>query len=377
MSTTAGQGGLRIAMIGTRGVPAAYGGFETAVEEIGQRLVRRGHRVLVYRRSAAVDDAPEWYLGMRTLTLPALRTKTAETLSHSALSVAHSVAVARPDVAFVFNAANAPFLPALRRAGIPVATHVDGLEWKRAKWDNRGKRYYQWAEARAVQWSDALIADADGIAEYYLQRFGARTETLTYGAPILTDPGSDRLPTGIEPHRYHLVVARFEPENHVLEIVRGFAASQAEHPLIVVGAAPFAQAYTEQIAAAAAGDDRIRLVGRVDDQTALDQLYANSLTYLHGHSVGGTNPSLLRAMGAGACVLAYDVNFNREVAGPDAWYWTTPTDVADLLAAVEADPEHAAAIGGGLRKRAAERYRWDEVAEGYEALALRLVAARG
>ncbi len=367
---------LRIAMIGTRGVPAAYGGFETAVEEIGSRLTGRGHRVLVYCRNTGSGEAPDRYRGMRAVTLPALHTKTLETLSHTGISVAHTVALARPDVAFVFNAANAPFLPVLRAARIPVATHVDGLEWQRAKWGPNGRNYYLWAERTAVRWSDALIADAQGIADYYQQTYRTPTELIAYGAPILHDPGADLLPRGVQPRAYHLVVARFEPENHVLEIVQGYARSKSADPLLVVGAAPFAQRYTEQISATAAGDERIVLLGRVDDQAALDQLYANALTYLHGHSVGGTNPSLLRAMGAGAQVLAFDVNFNREVAGPDARYFATPADLAALLDEAEADPEGAVAAGSALQQRASQRYRWDAVTDGYEALAQRL-AQRG
>ena len=359
-------------MIGTRGVPAAYGGFETAIEEIGSRLAAQGHRILVYCRDTGGGHSPERYRGMRTLTLPALHTKTAETLSHTGLSVAHAVSRAHPDVAFVFNAANAPFLPLLRTSGIPVATHVDGLEWRRSKWGGNGRRYYLWAERASVRWSDALIADAAGIADYYRERYGAATEEIAYGAPILHGAGYDLLPGQLQAHGYHLVVARFEPENHVLEIVQGYAQSAARHPLIVVGSAPFAEAYTEQIRAVAEGDERIRLLGRVDDQDVLDQLYANALTYLHGHSVGGTNPSLLRAMGAGTHVIAFDVSFNREVAGSDARFFAGPSDIAEALLAAEAEPEMALAAGAAVQKRAAERYRWDDVADAYLALAARL-----
>lgn len=373
---TAAGGGppLRIAMIGTRGVPAAYGGFETAVEEIGSRLVESGHRVLVYARNP--EPAPAWYRGMRVVDLPALRTRSTETLSHTGLSALHAVTKAKPDMAFVFNAANAPFLPVLRAAGIPVATHVDGLEWQRTKWGPNGRRYYQWAERAAVRLSDALIADARGIAEYYRDTYAAETVELAYGAPLLTDPGNDLLPAGLLPKQYHLVVARFEPENHVLEIVQGYAQSSGKLPLIVVGAAPFAEAYTQQIEAVARDDERIHLVGRVDDQDALDQLYGNALTYLHGHSVGGTNPSLLRAMGAAAEVIAYDVVFNREVAGPQARYFAEPADLPDLLHQAEADPAMSEAAGRAGQKIAAERYRWDDVAQGYLALAQSLVDQR-
>ncbi|MGY2085166.1 DUF1972 domain-containing protein [Blastococcus sp. SYSU DS0539] len=360
---------MRIAMVGTRGVPARYGGFETAVEEVGRRLVDRGHEVVVYcRTTPGRHERPARHLGMELVHLPAARKRALETLSHSALSVAHLVAH-RTDAAFVFNAANSPLLPALRTFGIPVATHVDGLEWKRAKWGAVGQRYYRFAEALAVRWSDALIADAQGIADYYRSQFDAPTTLLTYGAPLIA-PGTDRLAElGLEPGGFHLVVARFEPENHVDVIVDGYRRSAARKPLVVVGSAPYSDAYTSRVRELA--DDRVRFLGGVWDQEQLDQLYAHAFTYLHGHSVGGTNPSLLRAIGAGAAVLAYDVDFNREVVEDSGRFFVGPDDVAALVGAAEADPEQVRRDGARARELA-KGYDWDVVAAGYEQLAHRL-----
>jgi glycosyltransferase involved in cell wall biosynthesis len=371
---------MRIAMIGTRGVPARYGGFETCVEEVGHRLAKRGHDVTVYCRRADGSEGGdtaelEEHLGMRLVHLPALRRKTLETLSHTALSVRHAF-VERPDVAFVFNAANAPLLPFLRLRRIPVVTHVDGLEWKRAKWNGVGQRYYRAAESLAVRWSDALIADAAGIQDYYSDRFSVSADYIPYGAPILVDPGRGKIAElGLLSGEYHLVVARFEPENHVDLAVEGYLRSTAERPLVVVGAAPYADQYTAKIKKLAAGDSRVRLLGSVWDQDLLDQLYGNALTYIHGHSVGGTNPSLLRAMGAGAATSAFDVNFNREVLGEFGRYFTGPDDVAALCEQAEADP-----AGTGKRGRAQvaslDRYEWDDVADKYETLAYRMSGSR-
>jgi glycosyltransferase involved in cell wall biosynthesis len=359
-------------MVGTRGVPARYGGFETAVEEIGRRLADAGHRVVVYCRTSPDDEGPrpERHLGMELVHLPAARKRSLETLSHTALSVTHLVRH-RTDVAFVFNAANSPLLPVIRAARIPVATHVDGLEWKRAKWGPTGQRYYRAAEALSVRWSDALIADAAGIADYYTREFGAPTTLLTYGAPLIA-PGSDRLAElGLEPGGYHLVVARFEPENHVDVIVDGYRRSAAGKPLVVVGSAPYSDEYTARVHDLA--DDRVRFLGGVWDQVQLDQLYASAYTYLHGHSVGGTNPSLLRAIGAGAPVIAFDVDFNREVVADAGRYFADAADVAARLDEAEADPAAVAAAGARARELAAG-YDWDEVAAGYERLARRLAA---
>lgn len=363
---------LSIAMIGTRGVPAAYGGFETAIEEIGRRLVERGHSVTVYCRSKD-GEKPAEHLGMSLVHLPALHVKVAETLSHTALSTLHALAHRAPDAAFVFNAANAPFVPLLRAKGIPTAVHVDGLEWKRDKWGGIGKRYYRAAETTAVRTSDALIADAQGIADYYEDEFGVPTELISYGATIIDAPTSHKIAEiGLTPGGFHLVVARFEPENHVREIVEGYSASDATLPLVVVGSAPYSADYTTAIEAVAARDPRIRMLGGVWDQDLLDELYANALTYVHGHSVGGTNPSLLRAIGAGTAVLAWDVAFNREVTVENGRYFASAAALAPLLESAEADVTGTLSTGDRLRERAASTYDWDLVTTGYEQLAARL-----
>jgi glycosyltransferase involved in cell wall biosynthesis len=178
---------------------------------------------------------------------------------------------------------------------------------------------------------------------------------------------------GLQPKGYHLVVARFEPENHVLEIVEGYHRSTAQLPLVIVGSAPYADQYTAQIKNVADADDRIQLLGGVWDQQQLDELYANALCYLHGHSVGGTNPSLLRAMGAGAAVVAYDVDFNREVLG-DGRFFGTPSELAAQVQDLEQDSEGTIDRGSHYRERARRLYRWDDVASKYEDLLSRLAA---
>lgn len=250
-----------------------------------------------------------------------------------------------------------------------MAVHVDGLEAQRAKWEGFGAKYYAWAERTSVKHADAIIADAHGIADHIRRTYGRESVYLPYGAP-LTDPPAARLAElGLAEQGYHLTVARFEPENHVLEIVRGYRASQARLPLIVVGAASYSHDYSEAVAQAAAGDPRVRLLGSVWDQELLDQLYVGARSVLHGHSVGGTNPSLLRAMGASARVTAYDCVFNREVtAGHARWF----VDEAGVATAVTADERQPDNRGHALRARAEHDYRWEDVIAGYADLCARL-----
>jgi len=334
--------------------------------------VRQGHDVLVYCRYRGQHQRS--HLGMRLVNLPALRLKATETLSHTFLS-ALDVTWRKVDAAIVFNAANAALVPLLKGRGIPVAVHVDGLEWKRDKWSDLGKRYYLLSERLAVRWADRLIADSRGIQSYYRQRYGAASDYLTYGAPILERSGAERLAdVGLSPQRFHLVVARLEPENNVHLVVEGYRRSAARHPLVVVGGAPYGERYIESLRAMA--DDRVRFLGGVWDQELLNALYSHCLTYFHGHSVGGTNPSLLRAMGAAAPVAAIDVEFNREVLGDTGTFFVSADDVADALARAEADPASTLARGRRAQHRAAASYDWDEVATGYEQLCRELVAGR-
>lgn len=356
-------------MMGTRGVPAQYGGFETAIEEIGRRLVADGHEVVVYCRNPG--QSQRVHLGMKLVNLPAVRRKSLETLSHTLLSALHAALRGRPDVAVLFNAANFPFIPLLRVAGIPVAVHLDGLEWKRAKWKGWGQRYYKAAERLSVRWADEVIADARGIADHVRDAYGRESVYIPYGAPVIS-PGSDRLADiGLSPGGFHLVVARFEPENHVELIVDGYGRSAASLPLVVVGSAPYADVYT-QLVRSRADDARVRFLGPVWDQELLDQLYANCASYLHGHSVGGTNPSLLRAMGAGAPVIAYDVNFNREVTGGHLKAFTGADDVARAIEEAESDPASSSQRALQALAHAERSYSWDAVSNEYAALCLGL-----
>jgi glycosyltransferase involved in cell wall biosynthesis len=304
------------------------------------------------------------------VNLRSLRKRSLETLSHTGLSVLHAMRH-KPDAAVLFNAGNAPYIPLLKARGIPTAVHVDGLEWKRAKWEGWGALYYRRAEAVAARSGLALVADAQGIADLLRQNYGVGSYVIPYGAPILA-PGTSKLSElGLMARGFHLVVARMEPENHVDVIVEGYAEARAAKPLVVVGSAAYGDAYIQRTSALAGSSDT-RFVGAVWDQELLNQLYAHAASYLHGHSVGGTNPSLLRALGCAAPVTAYDVNFNREVTNGHARFFVSPGDVTAAIEADENDP--ATSLGRGLagQQHAAQAYRWDDVAERYEEMLLEI-----
>jgi glycosyltransferase involved in cell wall biosynthesis len=227
-----------------------------------------------------------------------------------------------------------------------------------------------------VRLADEIVADSRGIADHVRSEHGREATFIPYGAPVI-EPGDGRLAAlRLERHGYHLVVARFAPENHVREIVEAYLTSAAVRPLVVVGAAPYEDAYTAEIHAAARGDRRVRFLGEIWDGELLGQLYGNALSYLHGHSVGGTNPSLLQAMGAAAPVSAFDVVFNREVVAGHARLWSAAEDAGAAMVADEADVESAVERGRKGRAHVEMAYRWDDVTGEYEALARSLSARR-
>ncbi|HET9118067.1 MAG TPA: glycosyltransferase [Pseudonocardiaceae bacterium] len=359
---------MRVALIGTRGVPARYGGFETAVEEIGAGLSELGHEVTVYCRSES--DAGEFYRGMRRVTLPAVRRKALETITHSALSTLHALRH-RPDVAIVFNAANAPFLAILRLAGVCTALHVDGHDARRRKWNGLGQRYYSLATRIGLKLAHEVIVDSAAIQQEFTATYGVSPCCIAYGAsttidsPAVAQKVLDQL--GYQVGGFHLVAARFEPENQVLEIIQSYLASDAQLPLLVVGFAGFPAEYDARIHTAAAGDARVRLLGPVWDQHLLDALYAGAASYLHGHSVGGTNPGLLRAMVNGAPILAFDCAYNRETTDDHALWFDRAERAGELMVKIELDSSLADELSKAALKRASH-YLWMDVVSDYDKL---------
>ncbi|MGH9456508.1 MAG: glycosyltransferase [Thermoanaerobaculia bacterium] len=354
---------MRIAIIGTRGVPPRYGGFETFAAELGRRLVARGHDVTVYARSYLYPERPETWEGIRLVHLPAVRHKYFETVSHAFLSSVHA-AGARYDVALLCNAANAFVLPILRAAGIPTATNVDGIERMRKKWNVLGKLVYLGGEALSATFSTRLVADAETIAAYYRRRLGARPDVIAYGADFPEEEDGDILERlGLTSGRYVLYVSRFEPENHPVEVAAAYGRVETDLPLVMVGSAPYAGELIEALRGTA--DERTILPGAIfgrDYRT----LQRQAALYVQATEVGGTHPALIEAMGSNGVVLALDTPENREVGGDAVRYFRF--DGAPRLEQVLSDA--LAADPGPWRRRARERvaakYRWDAITDAYE-----------
>ncbi len=357
---------MRIAILGTRGVPATYGGFETFADEFGAELASRGHEVTVYCRSAYVPADMRTYRGMSLVRLPAIPQKHAETLSHTLLSALHA-ALRNFDIVYVCNSANAPicYIPWLR--GQATVLNVDGLEWRRKKWGRFARRYYRWAAKLAARMPINVVTDADVIQDYYRERLGRETRCFVYGTK-LWDRGSlsERLGAyGLEPDRYLLYVSRMEPENNALMVVEAYRQVETDLPLVMVGDAPYARDYVERVKRAA--DPRVKFPGFVygDDYHALG---ANAYLHVQATEVGGTHPALVEAMGHRNAVLAHDVPEHREVLGDAGAYYgyRDTSDLARHMSSLIADPAQVDRYRELAARRVEERYGWAAVTDAYE-----------
>jgi glycosyltransferase involved in cell wall biosynthesis len=353
---------MRIALLGTRGIPANYGGFETFAEELSTRLAERGHEVTVYCRER--PSQPQ-YRGVGLQYLPTIRHKYFDTLAHTFLSTLH-VLFHRVDVALYCNGANAVFTLWPRILGMPVALNVDGIERKRKKWNRLAKAWYLVSEWLATFCPTAVITDARTIENYYRERYGKVSTFIPYGADVGKVAGTDVLAKlGLEPGRYFLYVSRLEPENHPLEVRQAFEKVNTKLKFALIGDAPYAHDYIRRVRDTA--DPRIVMPGAIYGE-GYRQLGSHCLAYIHATEVGGTHPALIEAMGRGAVILYRNTPENAEVAG-DAGI---PFEPEELLAKIELvlgmSDEQLADLRQRALDRARERYSWDAVTDAYERL---------
>jgi len=358
---------MRIVILGTRGIPASYGGFETFAEHLSTRLVARGHEVTVYCRAHYVSPRQLEYHGVRLKILPTIRHKYFDTVVHSFLSVVHAVS-SRFDAALICNAANAPFAPILRLTGTPVAINVDGLEHKRKKWGWLGRRYYLAAERLSTILPNVMVTDAQVIQDYYLARYNAKSEMIAYGSEVERRP--DRAAVRrwrAEPNRYVLYVSRLEPENNAHLVIEAFKKVRTAYRLLIVGDAPYARDYISDLKARARGDKRIVFTGFVfgQDYRALQQ---NAYCYVHATEVGGTHPALLEAMGYGNCVLTLATPENIEAVGDAGIPYADEFDLAEKLQRVLRDGSLVQSYRNRAQVRVQRYYDWDRVVDQYERL---------
>lgn len=370
---------MKIAIMGTRGVPAAYGGFETLAEELGARLVARGHEVTVYGRSHVVPEGLRLHRGMRLRVLPTIRQKYLDTVVHTAISVLDGL-FRGFDIVLMCNSANVPFVLVPRLTGAKVALNVDGLEWQRGKWSRLGRWYYRACAWAAPKLPIVLVSDARVIAAWYRKHYGKPTVYIPYGSDARhVEPGPAFDTFGLNAGGYLLYVSRLEPENNAHLVVEAYRRAGGLEslgvPLVVVGDAPYATDYGLRLHRAAAAIPGVRLTGYVFGE-GYAELQSNTLAYIQATEVGGTHPALVEAMGRGVCIVANDVPEHREVLGEAGRYYprNDVDGLATALREIVASPEERERLGGEARARSLAQFSWDHVTDEYESLFMRMCA---
>src|SRR6188768_1922019 len=367
---------MRIAIVGTRGIPAAYGGFETLAWELSSRLAARGHEVTVYCRRGRTDESIELPPGVRRRFVPYLPGKYVETVTHTGFSILDSL-VRGYDAMWVGNAANAVFCGLPRIRGTRVVLNVDGIERQRRKWGLAGRLWYAVGERFALVYPNAVVSDAEVIRAYYQERYGKDSAVITYGAPLLDrEPAPDLARhglAGIEPGRYVLYVSRLEPENQADLVIRAYRQVPGDVPLLIVGDAPYAEAFKATLRELAAADPRVHLTGAIYGDGYRD-LQRGALAYVQATSVGGTHPALIEAMGAGNLVLAFRTPENEEVLDGTGLLFDDDASLAWQLTSVVsgADSGIIGALRAAARERVRKAYSWDAVTDAYLELWRRL-----
>jgi glycosyltransferase involved in cell wall biosynthesis len=364
---------VRFAIVGTRGIPARYGGFETFAEELSTRLAARGHQITVYCRERPSSTE---YRGVRLKFLPTIRSKYFDTIAHTFFSTLHLV-TARPrqDAVLYCNAANAVFTWMPRVFGMPVALNVDGLERNRKKWNRLAKTWYRVSEWLATWMPNAVVTDAAQIAIYYRERYHRTSEMIPYGAEtgtVGTVEELDRL--GLEPGQYFLYVSRMEPENNALLVRESFERVKTSFKLALIGDAPYAADYILRVRDTR--DTRVVIPGAIYGQ-GYRELDSHCFAYVHATEVGGTHPALIEAMGRGALTLYLDTPENAEVAEGAGIAFDRDNLSEALERVLQMTEEERQSWRALAVERVRTRYSWDAVTDQYERLLTRLSCGAG
>ena len=354
---------MKIAVLGTRGIPNNYGGFEQCAEKLSERWVRGGHRVTVYSPDEHEYKETEWN-GVKIKHIFSKESKFGilGTFFYDYLCLKDAV---KEDYDIVLNLGYVPsalFFYLRKKTKAKFITNMDGLEWKRDKWNSVLKRFIKFCENKAVKYSDMLVFDNEGIRDYYFKHFNVDGRVIEYGAEVFNNPDLSVLKEyRVEKYKYFLAIARFEPENNLKTIIDGYLKSKAKEPLLLIGnpGTKFGKSLLKKYGS----NSSIRFLGAIYNQGELNTLRMFSKLYFHGHSVGGTNPSLLEAMACGSYIVAHDNVFNRSVLESNGLYFANSKELAGIINSFDETKREEYAERNRLKIK--EFYNWDLIAEKY------------
>ena len=359
---------LKIAMFGSRGIPHTYGGAEAFLEELAPRLAARGHEVIVYCRSSLFAEKPQLYRGVRLIYLPSIETKSLGTPTHTLMCML-DVLFRDVDVFLVINIVNGFHCLIPRLFGKKFAINVDGLDWKRGKWGRLARKYF-YSNAKHIRrlCPDGVITDAAEMQRIYLEEFSTQSTCIAYGANIESSRTPDVVRQyGLEPYNYYLIASRMVPENNPHLIIKAFEKLRSDKTLAIAGGVNYRSDFVESLQQTQ--DRRIRFLGHVGNAEHVKELHCNAYSYVHGHSLGGTNPSLVKALGYGNCIVALNTPFNREVLhNYGVMFEHDAEDLRQKLQFIEENPGVAAQYRERAPQRIREAYTWEHITDQYEDL---------
>lgn len=362
----ASQNQLKIAIMGAKGYPYVYGGYDTMIKELGERLVKRGVQVRVYNHSALFAERPRYVNGIECIYTPAIESKSFTQLSHTFFAMIHAC-FSDVDVILVVNSGNGPFGLISRVFGKPTAINVDGLEWLRPKWKGLGSWYFRWASKLAAKFYDQLINDSDEMRRVYLELFQKDSVVIAYGANPRESVESTFIQKwNLAPQSYFLIVGRLVPDNNADLIIEGFLKSNSTRKLVIIGDVPFEDAWANKLKNLK--DDRLIFTGYVRDPDELASFYSHCYAYFHGHEFGGTNPAMLKALGYGCAILALDTPFNQEMLqnGKHGWYFQkNPESIQTIVEKAEDSPATLEELRSTARSGLTQKYNWEHVTDQY------------
>ena len=357
---------ITISIIGSRGYPIVYSGYETFVKEVAERLVAGGIKVRVYCHKSLFTDRHKMINGIELVYMPTIETKILSQFIHSLLSMTHAC-FSNSDIILAVNAANGPWGLISKIFRKKTAINVDGMEWLRPKWKGLGARYFKMAAWLATRLYDCIITDAEAMRQVYLQEFNTDSTVIAYGANIkYTENQSLISNLGLTSQDYYLIVGRLIPDNNADLIVAGYLASNSGKKLVIVGDVPYQDQYAQNMKANASKN--IVFLGYVTDQNVLAELYHHCYAYLHGHEFGGTNPTMLKAMAYGCAIIALNTVFNQEMLQEGKFglfFEKTAASVALSLQQAEQPQNCMEQLRSNARNGLTNKYNWDEVSNAY------------
>ncbi|MBV9989203.1 MAG: DUF1972 domain-containing protein [Chitinophagaceae bacterium] len=368
---------MTIAIIGSRGYPHVYSGYETFVKELAERMVKKNVKVIVYCHKNLFESYPKQVNGIDLVYLPTIETKILSQFIHSFLSMLHAC-THKNDVILAVNAANGPWGLISRIFRRPTFINVDGIEWLRPKWKGLGAKYFRFAARMATKFYDRIVTDADEMRAVYLEEFNTDSTVIMYGS----EPAYSKDPSlldqfQLKPREYYLIVGRLIPDNNANLLLDGFLASNSSKKLVIAGDVPYKDAYAQHMKSQAS--DRVIFLGRVTDRNIIHELFCNCFAYLHGHEFGGTNPTMIEAIAHGCAILALNTRFNREMLsnGQFGYYFEKQTrSIAQAIKDAESQPLKLEELRSKVRTALTAKYDWDHITDAYIALANELAALK-